>query len=138
MVILLKELELIVIFSIRKLIYYTKAAIQIQRVGRGMLGRKIAAAKRWEKKRHDAACLIQLRWRGYEGRKLGKIIKQKHREYEAACLLQRAWRGYKGRAIAKVTRHSPPIRRIGTLPYPTCSSRGHSSAPPADRLRDRL
>ena len=79
-----------------------KAAIQIQRVGRGMLGRKVAAAKRWEKKRHDAACLIQLRWRGYEGRKLGKIIKQKHREYEAACLLQRAWRGYKGRAIAKV------------------------------------
>ena len=75
------------------------SALNIQRLWRGMLGRRKARVqKEWIRKYHFVIGWVQRHWRGKaERQKFGEVFVP----LRAACLLvQRIWRGYCGRCIA--------------------------------------
>ena len=79
------------------------SALHIQRVWRGMLGRRKAAKQlEWIRKYHFVINWVQRHWRGVQTRMaFGEVFIPLK---EAAIFVQRFWRGYKGRVATAVER----------------------------------
>ena len=83
----------------------------IQRVGRGRIGRKRAAVRRWEvemaQKRWDSSRLIQKTYRGLIGKRRWWAefdAKEQRRLSKAATQIQRIFRGYRGKILAGIAK----------------------------------
>ena len=79
------------------------SALLIQRVWRGVLGRRrVVSQKEWIQKYHFVIGWVQRHWRGIQTRKsFGAVFMPLK---EATMFVQRVWRGYKGRIFASKER----------------------------------
>lgn len=83
-----------------------RSAVVMQRVYRGMLGRRLAKAARktqeW-KLQQTSAVIIQRMWRGCRGRHIAALMQSLatliEREQDAACTIQTFWRSHQAVAL---------------------------------------
>ncbi|GMI33163.1 hypothetical protein TeGR_g14531, partial [Tetraparma gracilis] len=91
----------------------------IQRIYRGSLGRKKAAAARAAKELYElqwrCARKIQATWRGKLGRDSARMLRE-FRDYqramEAATKIQCAWRGFRGKYLGKIAASLAGLRAL--------------------------